>query len=438
MIGLWLKKSASMLIVTLLCFSVFAGGANENQTAKVADDNVVTLTFWDINATDVRTPIYEELIRRFEEIHPDIKIEYVGLPWSSAYEKMQLAVSTGTLPDCFGLVQNWLAGFEDQGALMDLDPYLESWDGFAELSPTVVESIRNTSSDGHIYEIPVTYTMDMFWVRPDVFAEKGIEINSWDDYFSAAAELTDKENGRYGVSIRGGAGGYQQILSMMYAYSGITDFFDENGNCTINDPKNVEFMERYASMYNVYSPESDINNGYTEMVAAFDSGVAMMILHNMGSSTEHAQKMQPGTFEAMLMPASIEGYRVLKSGDLDGFACSSYTEHPDEAFEFISFITSAESASYWNECLGQMPVNMVALEDDWVNEAQHVRIAREALADPNTKMIEWPTYLPLYSDVMVNIASPAWQEVLMGLLSVQDFMDLWAEGMTDAYKDYIS
>lgn len=401
-----------------------------------ASEEVVTLTFWDINATDVRTPIYEKLIADFEAANPNIKVEYVGLPWSTAYEKMQVAVNTQTLPDCFGLVQNWLAGFVDQGALANLDNYVANWDEYAALSPGMVESVRATSADGSLYELPVTYTMDMFWVRPDVFAEKGVEINNWDDYFKAAETLTDKENGKYGVSIRGGSGGYQQILSMMYAYSGIADFFDAEGKCTINAEKNVEFMERYAALYNVYSPESDVNNGYTEMVAAFDSGVAMTILHNMGSSTEHASKMEPGTYAAMLMPASVEGYRVLKSGDLDGFAMSSYTEHPDEAFAFISYLTSSKQASYWNQCLGQLPVNTIALEDEWIAQQQHLQIATEALADPTTKMIQWPTYLPTYSDVMVNTAAPAWQEVLMGTLSVQDFMDLWADAMTEAYAEY--
>ncbi len=424
-----MKKILSLVCACILMLSLLNVGMAEEQ---------ITLSFWDINATDIRTPIYEKLIADFEASHPNIKVEYVGLPWSSAYEKMQLAVTTQTLPDCFGLVQNWLAGFNDQGALLKLDDYLANWDEFDDMSASAMDSIRGTASDGAIYEIPITYTMDMFWIRPDVFAEAGVEINSWDDYFAAVEKLTDIEKGRYGASIRGGAGGYQQILSMMYAYSGVSDFFDENGKCTINDPKNVEFMERYAALYNVYSPESDVNNGYTEMVAAFDSGVAMTILHNMGSSSEHASKMEAGTYAAMLMPSSVEGYRVLKSGDLDGFACSAYSEHPQEAFEFISFLTSSTQASYWNECLGQLPVNNIAMNADWVKELQHVQIATEAMSDPTTKMIAWPTYLPTYSDVMVNIAAPAWQEVLMGTMEVQDFMDLWADSMTEAYASFIA
>lgn len=49
--------------------------------------------------------------------------------------------------------------------------------------------------------------------------------------------MTDKANGRYGYTIRGGAGGSFQLQRLMFAYNGFEDYVTEDGKSTINDPK---------------------------------------------------------------------------------------------------------------------------------------------------------------------------------------------------------
>ena len=105
--------------------------------------------------------------------------------------------------------------------------------------------------------------------------------------------MTDASKGVYGFSFRGDSSSCVELQHAMYAYSGIEDYFDENGKCTINAPEHVEFVTRYAALYNKYTAESDITNGYKEMVAAFDGGYAAMIFHNTGSAAEHASALQP-------------------------------------------------------------------------------------------------------------------------------------------------
>ena len=54
--------------------------------AKTADEKI-TLTFWDENAGEKRTPYYEELIKRFNDSQDRIVVTYEGIPSSSAKEK---------------------------------------------------------------------------------------------------------------------------------------------------------------------------------------------------------------------------------------------------------------------------------------------------------------------------------------------------------------
>ena len=57
---------------------------------------------------------------------------------------------------------------------------------------------------------------------------------------------------------------------LMYSYSGITNFFIDD-KCTLNDPKNIEFMEKFLGGYGKTTSEDDINKGWTEMAAQYHS-----------------------------------------------------------------------------------------------------------------------------------------------------------------------
>ena len=64
----------SILLAMCVAGPMFAGGQGE-----VDPDEPVEITYWDENAGPDRTEYYEELIDRFEEQHPGIRVRYVGL-----------------------------------------------------------------------------------------------------------------------------------------------------------------------------------------------------------------------------------------------------------------------------------------------------------------------------------------------------------------------
>ena len=75
---------------------------------------------------------------------------------------------------------------------------------------------------------------------------------NWNDFFTAVEKMTDASNDKYGLCIRGGAGSANTLEMLMYAYSGLDHYFTEDGKSTINDPKNVEFVQKYlVDCYNV-------------------------------------------------------------------------------------------------------------------------------------------------------------------------------------------
>lgn len=453
------KKAVSLLLTGIMLGTLLTGcsGGNDAQDAsdtgnagtesgteseapeeeEKSDGGVVEVTFWDQNADATRTEIYNKLIADFEADNPDIKINMVPVPADQAKSKYDVAIQSNTAPDCGGVNQSWITDFLMQDALVALDDYIADWDGKDDTLEEYDKSVREMSSDGQMYGLPFTVTLPAIWYNTELLDATGMEVpETWDEVFEAAGKMTDKDKGTYGFSIRGGAGSSQQVEQMMYMYSGIEDMFDEDGKSTANDPAHVEFLEKFASIYNKYTAESDVTNGYTEMVSAFDSGSAGMIFHNLGSYGQHRDTLGEGKFGGIVSVTAENGAKAIINGGAVNLCVFKDSKHPEEAFRFISYLVGHEACSYMNEQIGQIPCNKEALNDPWIQDATPIKEAADALLDPETTVTTLPFDISGFYDLHENTLAEGFQNVLLGNMTAQEYLDNWADEMTKLKADY--
>lgn len=409
--------------------------ATTQETQKPAEK--VKITFWDENAGPNRTPFYDELIKKFHESNNEVEVEYVGIPWSDAKQKYDLAIAANEVPDCAGVSPSWLSNFYAKQAVIPLDAYMEKWSEKDKFAKAQTDLVRSMVPDKKLYLIPNTSNVEpLIWYRADWFKEANLsEPKTWDEFFADIEKLTDKSKNRYGYSIRGGAGGEVQLQMFLYAYSGISESFDSNGKSTIDDSKHLEALKRLVGIYMKSTPESDIGNGYKEMVAAFDTGVAAMIQHNLGSYGEHNKTFSAGQFASFITPKGASGVRVVILGQ-NGYSIFNSSTKKDAAWTFISYLSNAENQGYWNKNIGQIPTNMDALKQDWIKDARHINTALAVVSEPDTKAISFPAYLPDYTTIMQKQVRIDFQAVLAGKKTPEAMLKEWADAFTKAKADY--
>lgn len=433
--GLGITLASAILLAA--CGNSTADTSTDSSAGNTGGDSseVVTISFWDENAGPERTPIWENIIERFEEENENIKVEYFGLPKDDAKSKIDAAIAAEDVPDVASIQTSWLPEYSIREAFLPLDDYFADSELNGKINQGTIDFNKKIVNDGNLYGIPYTQNLDVIWIRPDLFAEAGIEApESWDDFFSAVDTMTTDD--MYGYTIRGGAGGSLQLQRLMYAYSGITEYVTEDGKATVNDPAHKEFLEKYFALYLNNTPQSDITNGYKEMVATFDTGKAAMVHHNIGSYGEHSKALEPEQFEAIPLPASEEGNYVAEGGNTIGISIFAASEHPEEAFKFLEFVNNAESQSNWNQAIGQIPTNSDVMEEEWIQDAQHLSVAFSVYDDENTALYEPPFYLPDYRSILDNKVDPAIQSVMAGEKSVEDFLNEWAEAIEASAAKY--
>ncbi len=416
-----------------------SGCGSSSSAGGGAGGGVTTISFWDNNGGPTRTPYYQELIKRFEAANPTIKVQYLGLPADSVQQKYDTAIAGGGTPDIGGVQQSYVAGLIARNALAPIDDVAATSTLKGNIDSKVLDSIRSTATDKKLYMLPVSVNLDILWYRNDEFAAKKLAPpNTWADFFTAAQTLTDPAAKKFGFTIRGGAGGTQQLLSEMYSYSGVQTSFDASGKSTINDPKNIEAISKIAALYRKQTSQADVTNGYKEMSAEFDGGTAAMMVHNLGSYSDHVKNLGPGKFAAAAMPAAPDGSRTLVANAADGFAVFQASKHQAEAKKFLEFMLSKDSNSYWNQNVGQLPSNLLAQKDAWVQANPALKVGQTTLAAKTSHIVDVPRYLPQFGSITESQMGPKWQQVLLGKLSASDFANQWADALTKAQAAWVA
>ncbi len=416
---------------------MLTGCGSDDGDEGAGADGKQTITFWDNNGGPDRTPLWQSLIDDFQSANPTITVKYVGIPAASVQQKYDTAIAAGGTPDVGGATTSYLGGMVAQKALEPLDDRVNAAGLDSKLVPSFADTVRKVSADGKLYSVPTSGNLDVLWYRKDFFKEANLEPPStWDDFFTDVTKLTDRPKNEYGFTIRGGAGAIFQLLTEMYSYSGVTNFFDSSGKSTINDPKNVELIAKVAALYKKDTPSADVNNDFTKMVAQFGGGSVAVMHHNLGSSKNNLDALGADKVAAVPLPTAVTGVRTIVPNPVDGLVVFAASKKKDAAWKFVEFVTQKTQNSTWNKTVGQIPANSEVSGESWLQEQQPVRDALAAIDDPATVTVQAPYYLPEFSAITKTEMGPLFQKVLLGTLSPQEFADTFAAKMTEAQQKY--
>ncbi|MEU6711246.1 sugar ABC transporter substrate-binding protein [Nonomuraea sp. NPDC046802] len=414
----------------LLAAAVLAGCGSD-----AGSDGRTEITFWDTNAGPARTPVWQHAIAEFERANPTIKVNYVGVPIAQAPQKIDTAIAGGGTPDVADISTSTLGKLVAQKALEPVDERIAASPALnGKFNQALMTTIKNVVPDGKAYIVPISTNAGAFWYRKDWFAQAKLEPpGTWSEFFAAVDRLTAPGENRFGFTIRGGAGSIAQMLEVVYGQSGITEFFDASGRATINDPRNVTALEKYAGLYKKNTPEADLQNDYVKMVAQFDTAGSIAVMqHNLGSYQDHIKALGPDKVASFSVPKPDDGAQTVLSNPVGGVGVFSASEQKEAAFKLAEFFAAKDMNGYIAEQTGVIPANV----DVPPSKAAHITEAQRVLNDPATKVVQMPYHLPEFNEITKTWSEPLFQKVLLGELSAKDFLDQFAARLTEAQAAY--
>ena len=358
------KKVVSLLLVAAMATGLLAGcGAESTGTSagggKKGDDGV-TLRFIDISTNPERQAYFEKTFAAFKE-ETGITVEYEGVPWDNAADKMTVLGAANDLPDVMTMAGQWMGQFTQAGWLMELDEYYEK-----EMEPVVNVATKISVQNevdlyDHVYRIPDGLMNSGIFYRKDWVEEIGYEIPTgddwtWQEYYKLVDALTDPSKNRYGSSFRGGRGAFDRVLEVMVGYYG-GYVYDEEGNFLFNSDECIAAFEEFCTMYtDGNAPKDSLSWGFTEMVDNFVGGLTGTLNNNTDVVPTLLQKMDESQWGVLPMPTAADGKVYNGIGSSYAYSIAANTEYPEESMKLISYLSAPENSTEYCQIAGMLPI----------------------------------------------------------------------------------
>ncbi len=350
--GTIVRTIGQMLFITCLLILLAAG-------PTLAD--AVVLDFAHATTGGAWREALTEIIREFEESHPDITIRENAMK-DEIYETVGLVslFHAGTPPDVYFQWGGWLVErdvSEGWAAKLDEELARDSWkDSFSSAA------WDDATVGGEIYMVP--HGMDitnLVWYNADIFARYDLqEPETWEEFMDLCQTLKDAgytpiAAGNKGVGWpMGNWAGH--LVSRVIGESAYDDLLKLEEGTSFSDPGVVEALGLLADM---------VDRGFFNIgVNVIDASEARMsffmeqaVMHPIGSwLVSSARRDAPELNYAGFDTPAIDGQGDQSSmiGLTVGYMIAADSPHFDEAAKFLRHLTSVEMQRYRVEHTGEI------------------------------------------------------------------------------------
>lgn len=255
-------KTIGRLILALTMTMVLAGVGNAG----------TTLEFPTYQATEPGFDLWwKEAIARFEQGHPDVKIQLSQVPFETHHDKMMTRLAAGNPPDIVHLSARFYFGLASRRLLEPLDSYLASENilkDWAALQQTMIVG-------GKTYAMMLSAYSYGLYYNEQMLKEAGVSVPKTMEELRQAAQRLNNPPTRYGIAMTTSSQTdmYMEITRFLAGFGGE---WAPNGKLAVNSPKAVQAVSFFRDLVQAgYAPR---NQASTQARLLFWSGKSAMII----------------------------------------------------------------------------------------------------------------------------------------------------------------
>ena len=300
----------------------------------------VTINYITFSAAPNYIEELEATIAAFESENPGVHVKYETAGWDAYFTKLQTMVAANKAPDAFELNYENFVTYAEKGALLDLGPLMAADAGFdaAVYNPTALAAF---AQDGKQYGLVESFSNVVLFYNKDLFDAAGVAYPSaewtWKEELEAAQKLTDAGKGVWGdfAPIQ-----FWEFYKTI-AQNGGSILSPDKKTVTIDSPQNVETLTWMIDKVNTYKvTPSDADMAGQASEDLFKAGKIAMLRTGIWLLGDFAQNAR-FSWDIALEPGNTQKAHHFFS---NGVAVSANSAHPQEAYEWVKFLTSSKAA----------------------------------------------------------------------------------------------
>ncbi len=363
-------------------------------------------------------PMYEELLRRFHELRPDIRVRPIWVPASQYQTKLKTFIAAGQPPDMFWSGDVWVA--YELPFLADLSDLVARDAAELNLDDFYPELLAACRYDGRQMLLPRWFNVALLYYNRKLFDDAGEPYPSadwtWDDYRAAAQRLTRRGDGGkveiWGSSIT--TGGWGEWLIYVRQAGGQL-FSDDMNRCLLDSPEAIAGMRFYYDKIHKHGiaprPGFGPDHGFASGKIAMELGghTGNWIAYNQIAGLDWDIQVLPKG------PATRRGGEVA----IDSFGIARDSKHREQAWEFVKFLSSKESVRT-HLANGYLPVRKSVAREMLTQTDRAAHPRNVAAAYEQLKYAQQVPRSPDYIEIALEVIQPDVDRMLDKQLDVAD------------------
>ncbi|MBM7551521.1 ABC transporter substrate-binding protein [Thalassobacillus pellis] len=418
------KQSLKLFLVLVLMLSTVLTACSgsesaSSETPKEAEGKVV-VDFWTFWGSETRRPIIEKIIDDFNKSQEEIYVKHTYLPWGDIWTKELAAVAAGNPPDVVINDINTVKHRATKEQAENLSEYITDENFKDKFFPELWNTVLY---EGDPYAVPFNTDTRVLFYNKDMFKEAGLDPNqppeTWEEVEQYAEKLTVKNGDRYE---RIGFYPLWNVGADLWMLNADGEAYLNKDNEVVIDGKaNVEALKWINSFTEKYGRDT-VNRFKAEFgnqqAHPFLAGKIAMFTDVATFYTQirdYGGDMNVGVAK---LPAREEGSGHTSWGG--GFVAEvpKGSDTPEEAVEFIKYLTGKEAQKYWAVKNFDNVANIAGAEAAAKElEGLDKKVYELAVENMDNTVL---TPIPLAAPEYLNTVNPIVEEVLLGTKSPEE------------------
>ena len=393
-------------------------------TAAVAGQASIKLQFYyPVQVAGPLAKLMDELVGEFNSLNKGMVVEpiYAGTYYQTM-QKVQTAVMAKNPPDVAVLLVIDYLTLRRMNAIHPLDEYIAKEGGEEFLRDFHPAWLDGAVVGGQVWSLPFQRSTPIFYYNVEHFQRAGLDPRrppeNWNELVDYAKRLTIRDAA--GNTLQWGVGmptesWFLQAFTMQN--NGILSSSDGT-EVYFNTPPVLEVIQFWVDLVNNHKVMAQ-HKGYGDLSSDFVAGKLSM-MYNSSGSLRFVRDFAKFPFQTAFLPGHKRRAIPLGGGNLYIFRDIPKSRR-DAAWEFVKFMTSAETMAKWSYGSGYIAVRessfQVPLLRDYLTEFPQARVAKEQVPLGSA---EWAVYnIPQIRAIL----EPAIAEAISLKLTPQQAMD---------------
>ncbi len=379
-------------------------------------DGRTTIELWTLALKPNFTDYMQRQIAAFESEHPDLRVNWVDVPYDALDRKLIAAAAANRAPDVVNMADLNFGRFAALGAFEDLAPLLPG-DADAQYIPGALRLMR---MNGQLLGVPWYVNPQSLLVNTQLLEQGGLSADTlprdWSQLAALARDFRDR-TGEYLFTQPLGEESQLPIMMLADGLSPLTPREDGALRANLTDPAIRDYLAQWVDLYRSGAlPREAARDGHAHLTRMFQEGKVAVI--NTGPNfLTRIKDVAPSVYQHSRAMPGATGRLNRVHMPVMVLSVLSQSQHPEAAAKLAWFLTGPQAQLEFCKEVAILPSASAALTDPFFRgetgtegvdpkllEARIVAAETLTTAAAFTPAIEtWPDLRRVFDDGMKRV-----------------------------------